>query len=252
MAVSIGTAGWAIPAAVADRFPREGSGLERYAAVFDAVEINSTFHRPHKPATFERWATSTPESFRFSVKVPRAVSHDARLSDCDEPIGTFLGSLAPLRPKLALLLLQLPPSLAFEAQSAGRACDRLARLGVPLCCEPRHVSWFTPKADAWLVERRIARVAADPARHEGAGEPGGWRGLSYWRLHGSPRPYYSTYGDAVTAALAHRIEQEAAAEVWCMFDNTASGAAAADALTLKAQLAGSNGSPPLTPGASRA
>ena len=69
--IRIGTAGWAIPRQCAEHFPRDGSGLERYAARFTAVEINSTFHRSHKSHPFARWAEAVPEGFRFAVKMRR-------------------------------------------------------------------------------------------------------------------------------------------------------------------------------------
>ncbi|MCV4633615.1 DUF72 domain-containing protein, partial [Escherichia coli] len=66
----------------------------------------------------------------------------------------------------------------------------------PLACEPRHPSWFTPEAEALMQDARVARVAADPARVPEAALPGGWSGLVYARLHGSPRIYWSAYDDA--------------------------------------------------------
>lgn len=237
MGPRIGTAGWSIPSAVRDRFPASSSNLERYAQVFDAVEINSTFYRAHRPATLERWADSAPPGFRFSVKVPRTISHQARLADCDELVDAFLDQIEALGETLGPLLLQLPPSLSFDAALAERVCARLAGDGERLlCCEPRHASWFAPQVDAWMAARRIARVAADPARHAGGGKPGGWRGLAYWRLHGSPRIYFSAYAPEALAGLAARLSRETAPEVWCVFDNTALGAATANALTLRAIL----------------
>jgi uncharacterized protein YecE (DUF72 family) len=235
MGLKIGTAGWSVPRALADRFPAGGSALASYAQVFDAVEINSTFYRPHRPATLERWADTAPPGFRFSVKVPRAISHEARLMDCDGLVDAFLDQIDALGEMLGPLLLQLPPSLAFDARLAGRVCEKLSGDGQRLlCCEPRHPSWFTPEVDAWLAVRRVARVAADPPRHPEGGDPGGWRGLAYWRLHGSPRVYFSPYAPDALAALAARLSRETAPVVWCVFDNTASSAATRDALALRA------------------
>jgi uncharacterized protein YecE (DUF72 family) len=78
-------------------------------------------------------------------------------------------------------------------------------------------------------------VAADPAPVPGAGEPGGWRGLSYYRLHGSPRIYYSAYSPDYLKSIAERIvnDVEASIETWCIFDNTAAFAATGDALTVR-------------------
>ena len=63
--IRIGTAGWAIPRAIAEQFPAEGSGLVRYAAQLNAVEINTTFHRPHRASTFARWAEAPNDDMRL-------------------------------------------------------------------------------------------------------------------------------------------------------------------------------------------
>lgn len=229
-----------MPRACADAFPPHGSVLERYAAMFDAVEINSTFYRRHRSSTFQRWAASVAPSFRFAVKVPRSVSHESRLRDCDAQIATFLADVSALGPRLGPLLLQLPPSQAFDPDLVGPVCAALAT-GAPssVACEPRHASWFTADVDRWLAERRIARVAADPPRGPLGGEPGGWPGLAYWRLHGSPRIYYSAYPAAELEARAARIAGSAAPQTWCIFDNTATGAATADALALSRRVSSS-------------
>ena len=220
------------------RFPAEGSGLERYAARFDAVEINSSFHRPHRISTWERWRDSVPADFRFAVKVPRTITHEAKLVDIDEALVTFVGEAGALGDKLAVLLVQLPPKLEFDAAVAERFFATLASMSpAAIACEPRHASWFTDEADALLKRVTVARVAADPARHEGAGVPGGWRGLSYWRLHGSPVMYRSSYADRIeNYAAALREDVAADREAWCVFDNTASSAATGDALALKEAL----------------
>src|SRR6185436_11229797 len=102
----------------------EGGHLARYSRRFNASEINSSFHRPHRPVTYARWAACVPEDFRFSVKVPRAITHERRLSDAADLFAGFLAELAPLEDKLGPLLVQLPPSLAFDAALAERSSDR--------------------------------------------------------------------------------------------------------------------------------
>jgi uncharacterized protein YecE (DUF72 family) len=81
-------------------------------------------------------------------------------------------------------------------------------------------------------------VLADPVRDERAQRPGGWPGLIYLRLHGSPRMYYSAYEPALITALAARIEAalHEGRSLWCIFDNTAAGAAAHNALALQQAL----------------
>jgi len=235
-AIRIGTAAWSIPKEHAAPFPVTGSHLERYGAIFHAVEINSSFYRAHRTATYERWAASVPEDFRFAVKVPRAITHERRLKDASELLDRFLSEVTGLGSKLGPLLVQLPPSLSFQLGNADRFLSELrSRIEGNIVCEPRHASWFRPEVEALLAELRIARVAADPAPVPGAAEPGGWCGLSYYRLHGSPRIYYSAYSPEYLSAVAKLLTRDAAAgvETWCIFDNTAAFAATGDALTAR-------------------
>ncbi|KFG70818.1 hypothetical protein JH26_01870 [Microvirga sp. BSC39] len=231
-----GTAAWSIPKEHAAPFPVAGSHLERYGAVLNAVEINSSFYRPHRTATYERWAASVPEDFRFAVKVPKAITHERRLKDVGDLLDRFLSEVSGLGSKLGPLLVQLPPSLTFQPDVADGFLSELRnRAHGGIVCEPRHPSWFTPEVEALLDGFRIARVAADPAPVQGADEPGGWRGLSYYRLHGSPRIYYSAYSLEYLTAIAGVLARDAAADIetWCIFDNTAAFAATGDALATR-------------------
>jgi uncharacterized protein YecE (DUF72 family) len=232
--IRIGTAGWSIPKEHAEPFPIAGSHLARYGAVLHAVEINSSFYRPHRTATYERWAASVPEAFRCAVKIPKAITHERRLKDAGDLLDRFLSEVEGLGPKLGPLLVQLPPSLTFQSGIADLFLSELrSRVAGNLVCEPRHASWFMPEVEALLAELWITRVAADPAPIPGADEPGGWRGLSYYRLHGSPRIYYSAYSAEYLAAIAEVLVRDAATatEIWCIFDNTAAFAATGNALT---------------------
>ncbi len=234
-AVFIGCAGWSIASAHAGSFPGGGSHLERYARTFNAVEINSSFHRVHQPRTYARWAASVPEEFRFAVKMPKAISHTKRLRDCGTEVQAFLDQAGCLGAKLGILLLQLPPGLAFDPGIVLPFLDDLRkRHKGAIACEPRHVSWFRASVDAALRERGITRVAADPARHPRAAAPAGDRKTEYLRLHGSPRMYYDAYPDATLARLARRLARpgKRTRERWCIFDNTAAGHATGDALKL--------------------
>lgn len=232
--IRIATAGWSISRAFAGKFPERGSSLERYAAVFSGVEINSTFYRSHKPSTFTRWAAAVPENFRFSVKAPREITHVKRLVDCDAALSKFLDEAGFLGDKLGSILVQLPPGLHFESAPAETFFTLLREQYSGLAaCEPRHPSWFDSRVDALLRGYRISRVAADPAPTPEAARPGGFDGLIYMRLHGSPRMYYSAYSEQNLDEVAAMLSNGAAAEKWCVFDNTASGAAFANALDLR-------------------
>ena len=238
--VYIGTAGWSLPRESQHRFPAADPAqphLPRYARQLGAVEINSSFYRPHQRSTYERWAAATPPTFRFCVKLPRSITHDARLKDTEALQRTFLEQAGGLGERLGCLLVQVPPSLVLDRPVAEAFLRTLRGLQpeVGIAVEPRHASWFTTEGDALLAHWQAARVLADPVLHDAGRMPGGWPGLVYCRLHGSPRTYYSAYQPGVIGALAERIEaaRHAARSVWCIFDNTASGAAASNALDLQ-------------------
>jgi uncharacterized protein YecE (DUF72 family) len=237
--IKTGIAGWSIASLHADRFPGGGPHLSRYAARLDMAEINSSFYRPHRRATYERWAHSVPSDFRFAVKLPRTITHERRLVDCDDLVRRFADEIAGLAEKRGPLLVQLPPSFAFPGAAAEEFFMLIAEtIGAPIVCEPRHASWFEPIVDDLLDRLKVSRVAADPAPVPQAAKPGGWRGLAYFRLHGSPRIYWSPYlPEAIDrhAAAVAALTREGA-EVWTVFDNTASGAAIADALALRRAL----------------
>lgn len=242
----LGCAGWSIPRALAAHFPAWGSHLERYGAVFDAVEIDSSFYRPHRRATYARWTASVPEHFRFAVKLPRAVTHEHRLRDAGPLLDAFLADLEGLGPRLGCLLVQLPPSLDYQRERLDAFLDELQRRHRgPVVLEPRHPSWFEGAAGVHLAARRIARVAADPPPGRGGDQPAGDRALSYFRLHGTPRVYYSSYSPARLAALATQLEEarRQSRDVWCIFDNTALGAAPENALAVRSLL-GAASAPP--------
>ena len=243
----IGTAGWAISRDAAAAFTGEGRHLERYARVLACAEINSSFQRSHRVEVYQRWAAQTPPGFRFSVKLPRSISHDARLRRSRQPLLRFLAEVAGLGDRLAVLLVQLPPSFEFEARPVQRFFVLLDELfGGAVVCEPRHPSWFMPVADRALVACRVGRVGADPACCPQGQEPGGWLGQAgdgrgavvYHRWHGAPRMYWSRYDLAWVEARAAALKRwPADADCWCVFDNTAAGGAILNALELRALLA---------------
>jgi uncharacterized protein YecE (DUF72 family) len=235
--VYVGCAGWSLPRDAQPHFPAEGTHLTRYAARFPAVEINSSFYRPHRPATYARWAASVPPGFRFAVKVPRAITHERRLADAAPLLDAFLAEAGALGPALGGSCTSRQPSAAYDAATADAFFAELrARHAGAVAAEPRHASWFTSEAERLLTAWQVARVAADPARVPAAAEPGGWQGTVYYRLHGSPRTYYSAYDAAYLDALAPRL-LAAPAGAWCVFDNTALGAATVNALGLLERVA---------------
>ncbi|WP_133498845.1 DUF72 domain-containing protein [Cognatilysobacter terrigena] len=236
----IGCAGWSVPGAHAAHFPEDGTHLARYARRFNMVEINSSFYRPHQPKTYAKWAACVPDNFRFAVKFPRAGTHDARLHEAEPIIESFASQVHELGDRLGPVLVQLPPSLAFERDVAEVFFDAMRQhFDGPLVCEPRHPTWFTPAGDALWKRFDVARVAADPARVPEAAIAGGAGPVRYWRLHGAPRVYYDAYGDEGLRPWAGdiRAAREAGLDCWAVMDNTALGHATLDAMRLEAMLA---------------
>ncbi len=236
--VHVGCAGWGLSSKVAAHFPSEGSHLERYAQVFSSVEINSSFYRAHQAQTYARWAASVPDAFRFCVKIPRVITHELRLRGADAAMHAFVDQAAMLGGKLGCLLLQLPPSLALNMPEALSFFSTLRSLtSVPVACEPRHASWFTPAAADAMRDAAIACVHAHPSPTPGI-EPAGDPHTLYIRLHGAPHIYYSAYSDAFIDTVAAQIAVARLAErqVWCIFDNTARGEAIPNALKLMERL----------------
>lgn len=231
----IGTAGWRLPKRHQSLFPAGGSHLERYAARFPAVEINSSFYRPHRRATWERWGAAVPAGFLFSAKTPRTLTHERRLAEPEPLLDEFLAAVTGLGERLGCLLVQMPPSLAMDARVADRFFGSFReRYSRPLAAEPRHATWFTAEGDALLRAHRVGRVGADPVCAPGGDEPAGWPGTVYFRLHGSPRMYYSEYGADFLQRLLRRLDAarrspHLAEPVWCIFDNTALDAATVNA-----------------------
>ena len=234
----VGTAGWSIPRASAPRFDAVGTQLQRYARRFRGAEINSSFYRPHAAATYAKWRDSTPDDFLFAVKMPRTITHDLALRRARRPLVAFLTQTDGLAEKRGPILVQLPPSLMFDERAVSTFFTLLRGLYEgAVVCEPRHASWFSEPVGALLDSYRVSRVAADPAPVPVGAVPAGWARVAYFRLHGSPRKYWSRYDDHYIAALATSVRNlSAAGDVWCMFDNTASGAAIENAWELHDRL----------------
>jgi uncharacterized protein YecE (DUF72 family) len=158
-------------------------------------------------------------------------------------LDTFLSEATHLGERLGPLLVQLPPSFEYDERVAREFFEALRkRHDGAVVFEPRHPTWFTDDVERMLVELRIARVAADPARVPEAAEPAGWPGIVYYRLHGSPRVYYDAYDASYMDALESRLRSHLGssdAPVWCIFDNTALGAATVNAVDLQKRLSGS-------------
>ena len=231
--LSIGCAGWNTDAFFA-KLPKETSHLERYSTVLRAVEINSSFYRSHRSATYTKWRELVPPDFRFSVKLPKQITHLSRLNDVDNALCLFMDGVSHLEEKLGCLLVQLPPSLQYDRAIAEKFFERLRTLtATSIACEPRHVSWSGSQASDTFESYNISPVLADPPIVNFETNKSSLCAI-YIRLHGSPVIYRSAYSAEFLANLHTKIEQwqNSGRNVWCIFDNTANGAALPNALDL--------------------
>jgi len=242
--IFIGTAGWSIPTQLKNKFNSEGTHLVRYASTFNCVEINSSFYREHKHETYIKWAASVPENFRFSVKLSRHFTQVLRLNEPGPALGEVLRGISGLGEKWGCLLIQLPPSLDFNFQTAEYFLKNLReQCSRPIAWEPRHKSWSTPRALELLAEYKISKVFADPERCAlGQNQRVPMAGLRYLRLHGSPEIYKSRYSlEAIhqirkTLLKPNAPGSEPIQQSWCIFDNTTYGFATENAMELQSQL----------------
>lgn len=135
--------------------------LERYARVFDCVEVDSTYYAPPPIERVKRWADTTPEGFTFTLKLPGAITHEAALRDVDAMLDRFLERIDPLvrADKLGPLLVQFPASFVPD-KDAGALHAFLRKLPQEYewAFELRNKKWWTPDTFAALREARAALV----------------------------------------------------------------------------------------------
>jgi uncharacterized protein YecE (DUF72 family) len=166
-----------------------------------------------RPATYEKWAEEVPRDFCFSVKMHRLITHYTRLRNVDL-LGDFFGSVAGLGKKLAVVLVQLPPALVFDAEVADRFWSALRKIyGGGAVCEPRHTSWQEAGAREHLLGYGIGPVLTE--------------------IHGMPRKYHSSYGAEELARLADFLAAHSGRSRYVVFDNTAGPAGVRNALQLQ-------------------
>lgn len=234
--IFIGTSGWTIPSEHKHLFPKDGTHLERYAQVFNAVEINSSFYQDHQYSTYQRWKMSVPDGFGFAVKLNKLFTHEQKLNIRYAELEQSLSHFAGLEQKWKVLLVQLPPKLACHLKQAEKFFMALRSLYAgAIVLEARNGSWAHPDTLDMYRDLGISLVFADPERCEApyaarmAGE------LAYFRYHGSPVIYRSAYTEGILSGLARSLGsyQRAQCESWCLFDNTAFGAATLNAYELK-------------------
>jgi uncharacterized protein YecE (DUF72 family) len=249
--ILLGTSGWDYPEWVGKVYPPRGATdkLRYYAQLFPIVEVNSTFYRLPPPTVAASWVRRTPGRFRFAAKFPQTITHDLKLVGTDEELRRFLAVLKPLRDagKFAAALLQLPPSLPFEAGIVRTFYASLPP-DLPVAVEFRERSWLVDESYALLKEFGLAHVIVDGPHLPPVLTVTAPFAYVRWHGHGNPIWYDYTYSADELSAWIPRVRTlaENASEVYGFFNNHFRGDAATNGRSLTDQL----GLPP-PPGSSR-
>ncbi len=209
--------------------------LDRYAEVFDTVEINNTFYRLPTRAAVAGWVQQSPPDFLFAVKVSRYLTHIKRLGDLSG-LALFLERIEPLlrSPKMGPLLWQLPPNFKRDDE---RLAAALAELPPGRhCFEFREPSWFVPETYELLRSHGVALVIGhDPRRPFQAHElTADW---TFVRFHGGERGKRGNYSEDELEEWAQRITRwRAHGDVYVYFNNDWEGFALENGVWLKRRL----------------
>ena len=208
--------------------------FEAYTQAFDTVEMNSTFYHLPKAKTIEHWDEKSPEHFLFAFKAPRGITHYKKFKETREELLRFLHLLKPIKPKLAAVLFQLPPSLHADTALLGEFLAQLPHGGGwRFVIEFRHASWYDEAIYDLLHRHDVALCWHDYGRKEvpdlATAE------FVYLRLHGPDGHYGGSYDDAALQLWAERIRREQAHHrpVFVYFNNDFEGNAVRDARRLK-------------------
>jgi uncharacterized protein YecE (DUF72 family) len=239
--VRIGCSGWSYRSWVGGLYP-QGLGaahwLERYAEVFDTVEVNATFYRLAKPETAAAWVEQTPDGFVFAVKGSRYLTHMRRLREIADGVARFWEPLEPLREadRLGPVLWQLPERFERDDDLLAAALDALPP--ADHCFEFRHPSWFAKPVEELLAERGASLAIGDDARRPlPPARPVGR--IAYLRLHYGSRGRAGNYSASELASWRRRIAAwRARRPVFAYLNNDWCGFAPANALELRKGLSG--------------
>ncbi|SHJ13220.1 Uncharacterized conserved protein YecE, DUF72 family [Desulfatibacillum alkenivorans DSM 16219] len=233
MGLLIGTSGWTYDSWKGAFYPEKlakAKWLPYYCTLFNTVEVNATFYRTLKGSTYEKWRETTPEGFTWAVKASRYITHVKRLKTPEETVPRFLESASILGEKLGPILLQLPPTLAYEKEIARDFFQFLPK-EFRFTLETRHDSWLDDGLFALLEEHNIAWCVSDTAGKHACVEAA-TADFVYLRLHGSQEIYKSSYTDEELEHWAELVTGWSR-DAYIYFDNTMTDAAARNALRLK-------------------
>jgi uncharacterized protein YecE (DUF72 family) len=235
--VRVGCSGWVYDSwrrGIYEGVPR-ARWLERYAELFDTVEVNATFYRLIKRSTVEGWVERTPDEFVFAVKGSRYLTHILRLrgSEVEQGIARFWEPLEPLweSGKLGPVLWQLPGSFHRDDEVLTQTLELLPP--ARHCFEFRHASWFVPAVRQILEEHNASLVIPHDARRQlPEARPAGE--VAYLRLHHGARGRNGNYSKTELDHWRRRIAAwRSRREVFAYLNNDWEEFAPPDAIELR-------------------
>lgn len=234
-ATHIGTSGWNYKHWKGRFYPEDlaqSRWLEFYSERLHTVEINNSFYRLPTRESFQKWHDAVPESFVFSVKASRFITHMKKLKDPKEHVEQFLGQIEPLGDKLGPILFQLPPRFAFNEERLHEFLRVLSK-DFRYVFEFRDHSWLNDCAYELLAKHDACCCLYDFDGFESPAHP--TTDFMYIRLHGPTGKYTGCYDSDYLTRLTHRITgwQKDGMKTWCYFDNDEKAYAAFNACDLQ-------------------
>jgi uncharacterized protein YecE (DUF72 family) len=165
----LGCAVWGYKDWVGTLFPsgsRSSDFLSLYSQRFTTVEGNTTFYSVPDLKTVRRWASETPDHFRFCLKLPKFITHQGTLAAKIPEAIAFLHTMQPLGERLGPVFAQLPPGYSPQGWNDLLIFLRAWRFDIaPLALEVRHSDWFRQpycsQLNAALQDLGIGRVLLD-------------------------------------------------------------------------------------------
>jgi uncharacterized protein YecE (DUF72 family) len=162
----IGTMGFSYTDWLPNFYPdgtRPGEFLSAYAAAFDTVELDTTFHAIPPLDRVKKWADSVPDAFSFCVKTPKAITHDGPLAIGMPLMRQFLSVLAPMKQagKLGAVLIQFPPAFTISELPEVRRFLKELPPGVRYALEFRNSSWEREETGEMLRKFGCCWVTGD-------------------------------------------------------------------------------------------
>lgn len=137
--------------------------LAAYAALFDGLELNSTYYAVPSIAQVSKWVAATPPGFRFCPKVPRDAIDGDRGA-----LAAFNHVLAAFGDRLGLCLLQLTPAFSPARFDALRALTAALEAPGRVAVELRNPGFFdantlAPRVYDWMAAADVHPVVTDTA-----------------------------------------------------------------------------------------